>query len=289
TGAGTVTIFANVGTGFNVALETAAGSNPGAILSGSFTNASSLDIIVANNNNTVGVAGQVTLIVNPATFIAGSGAVSQQPYPGSQYEDIGIKVKATPNLHANNEVTLQLEFEIKALAGTNVNGIPVITNRTVTQSVRLKENETSLIGGLLDQQETKTITGIPGLAELPAVGYAFGSRSNSTSDSEFLILVTPRKVRLPLHEPHNIYAGRGDATGRSSVGTGSPLAPPPTVEPNQPENQQPAPTQTPEQPPQQPAPAPEPNAPNQPAPEQPNPQNPPSGPPQPPAQPPQQP
>src|SRR5580704_14977657 len=285
TGAGTVTIFADLGTGngFGVALETAAGSNPGAILSGSFTFASSLDIIVANNNNTVGVAGQVTLIVNPATFIAGSGAVSQQPYPGSQYEDIGIKVKATPNLHANNEVTLQLEFEIKALAGTNVNGIPVITNRTVTQSVRLKENETSLIGGLLDQQETKTITGIPGLAELPGAGYAFGSRSSSTSDSEFLILVTPRKVRLPLHEPHNIYAGRGDATGRTSVGTGSPLAPPPTVEPNQPENQQPAPTQTPEQPPHQPAPAPspapapEPNAPNQPAPEQPNPQNPPSG------------
>jgi len=216
TGAGTVTIFADlgIGNGFGVALETAAGSNPGAILSGSFTFASSLDIVVANNNNTVNVPGQVTLIVNPATFIAGSGAVSQQPYPGSQYEDIGIKVKATPNLHANNEVTLQLEFEIKALAGTNVNGIPVITNRTVTQSVRLRENETSLIGGLLDQQETKTITGIPGLAELPGAGYAFGSRSSSTSDSEFLILVTPRKVRLPLHEPHNIYAGRGDCCAR---------------------------------------------------------------------------
>ncbi|HEY1484108.1 MAG TPA: FG-GAP-like repeat-containing protein [Candidatus Acidoferrum sp.] len=293
TGAGTVTIFADLGTGhgFGVALETAAGSNPGAILSGSFTFASSLDIVVANNNNTVNVPVQVTLIENPATFIAGSGAVTQQPYPGSQYEDIGIKVKATPNLHANNEVTLQLEFEIKALAGTNVNGIPVITNRTLTQSVRLKENETSLIGGLLDQQETKTITGIPGLAELPGAGYAFGSRSNSTSDSEFLILVTPRKVRLPLHEPHNIYAGRGDATGRSSVGTGSPLAPPPTVEPNQPENQQPAPTQTPEQPPQQPAPAPapEPNAPQQPAPELPNPQNQPGVPPQPPPQTPPQP
>ena len=159
------------------------------------------------------------------------------------------------------------------MAGTNINGIPVITNRNLTQTVRLKENETSLIGGLLDQQETKTLSGIPGLAELPGVGYAFGTRNNSSSDTEFLILVTPRKVRLPLHESHSIYAGTGDVSGRGAVGSNAPLAPqPPTEQPQE----NPAPTQVPEPPPQQPPP-------EQPS-QQPEQQNPEPQPPQPPPQ-----
>ena len=63
-----------------------------------------------------------------------------------------MKVKATPTLHPNHEVTLQLEFEIRALAGTSINGIPVISNRTLTQTVRVKDDETTIIGGLLVSQ-----------------------------------------------------------------------------------------------------------------------------------------
>ncbi len=93
-------------------------------------------------------------------------------------------MKATPSVHEDNEVTLQLEFEIRALAGNSVNGIPIITNRTVTQTVRLKEGEPSIVAGLLDNEETKSLNGIPGLANLPGVGYAFGLRTNSLTDTE---------------------------------------------------------------------------------------------------------
>jgi Flp pilus assembly secretin CpaC len=277
TATGTVTVFADLGNGlFTSALEPAAGANPGAIITGDFANSSFPDIVVANNNNQSGVAGQITLLVSPASVIS-NPAINQQPYPGSEYEDIGLKVKATPSLHSNDEVTLQFEFEIRALAGTNINGIPVITNRNLTQTVRLKENETSLIGGLLDQQETKSVSGIPGLAELPGAGYAFGTRSNSSSDTEFLILVTPRKVRLPLHESHSIYAGTGDVSGRGAVGSNAPLAPqPPTEQPQE----NPVPTQVPEPPPQQPPP----EQPSQQPEPQPNQQNPEPVPPQPPPQ-----
>jgi general secretion pathway protein D len=126
-------------------------------------------------------------------------------------------------LHPNNEVTLQLEFEIRSLAGSSVNGIPVISNRTLTQTVRVKEDQPTLIGGLTDKQETRAITGLPGFAEIPGVGYAFGQRSNSLQDTELLILVTPRKLRVADHFSRTIYAGRGDTSGR----TASPGAPPP--------------------------------------------------------------
>ena len=239
TAAGTVTVFADLGSGlFTNALEPAAGTNPTAIVAGAFTNSTFPDIAVTDNIS--GAVGQVTLIVSPVSIISNSAINSQQPYPGSEYEDIGIKVKATPQLHDTQDVTLQLEFEIKALSGSNVNGIPVISNRTVSQTVRLKENEASLVTGLLSRDETRTITGIPGLATLPGVGYAFGSRNNSYTDDELLFLITPRRVRSPFHESKTIYAGTGDTTvGRAGAGGGPVRLPDREPIPTQPAPEQP--------------------------------------------------
>ena len=120
-------------------------------------------------------------------------------------------MKATPALHSNDEVTLQLEFEIRALAGTSVNGIPVISNRTLSQTVRVRENETSLIGGITDREELRSITGLPGFAELPGpLGYAFGVRNNTLADTQLMILVTPRRLRRPDRQSRSIFAGRGE-------------------------------------------------------------------------------
>ena len=140
-------------------------------------------------------------------------------------------MKATPTLHQNHEVTLQLEFEIRALSGNNINGIPIISNRTLSQVVRVKDDETTLIGGLLDKNETRAIAGLPGLANIPEAGYAFGTRNDSDQDTEFMILVTPRRLRAPVRQGRNILAGRGDPTSRGSLGAGVP-SPPPAVAPN---------------------------------------------------------
>jgi Flp pilus assembly secretin CpaC len=268
-GAGTVTVFADEGSGvFANVLEANAGTNPSAIVAGSFTGTGVANLVVTNE--LANSPGQVTLLISPATLLSNLGS-GQTPYPGAEYQDIGIKIKATPSLHPNNEVTIQLELEIKALTGSNVNGIPIISNRSLTQMIRLKENETSIVGGMLDNEETKTLTGIPGLAQLPTVGYLFGSRANSFTNSELLILITPRRVRLPLRQSETIYAGRGEPSGRSGGGGGAPaVQPEPEPAPAPPAGEQPgqpAPTPT------QPTPAPNPPQPNpQPPPDQPQPQ-----------------
>jgi len=151
--------------------------------------------------------------------------------------------------------------------------------------VRLKEDETSILTGLLDLEETRTITGLPGFAQIPGVGYAFGAHNNSFTNSELLILITPRCVRLPFRESHDIYAGRGDATGRGSSGANVPLAPPPEPPQPAPEPAQPAGEQPATPPGQPPVPAPNPpetpdqsnprqRMPDQPAPNQPPPTRP---------------
>src|SRR3984957_13601891 len=268
TAVGTVTVFADLGSGlFASAIEPAAGTSPDAILAGAFTNSAFPDVVVTNN--IANAAGQVTLIESPASLISNPN-IAQTPYPGSEYEDVGIKIKATPQLHDNKEVTLQLEFEIKALSGSNINGIPVISNRTVTQTVRLKEDETSLVTGVLSENETKALSGITGLAQLPGVGYAFGTRNNSFTDDELLFLITPRRVRAPFHQSKTIYAGTGEPTGHGQGGGAVPAggrsdqepAPAPAAPPA--ETPAPAPSA-----PSQPGPAPQPGPP----PAQPPPQN----------------
>src|SRR5208283_4578674 len=128
--------------------------------------------------------------------------------------------------------------------------------------------------GLLDLEETRTITGLPGFAQIPGAGYAFGAHTNSFTDSELLILITPRRVRLPFRESHDIYAGRGDTTGRGFSGAGAPPLVPPHSEPapaQPPGEQPPPPPSQPPMPTQNPPGTPEQSNPQQRTPDQPAP------------------
>ena len=211
-----VSVFLGLSQGlFAPAFELPVGTNPTAILSAALSGASLPDVAITDDPS--GVAGQVTVILSPASLFSNVGAgVAQQPYPGAQYEDLGVKIKATPTIHPNDEVTLQLEFEIRALAGSSINGIPVLTNRTLSQTVRIKEEQPTLIGGLLDNDETRTLTGLPGFANLPSpAGYFFGQRNTTGQDSELVILITPHKLRLRDRVSRSIYVGRDTNTGRA--------------------------------------------------------------------------
>ncbi len=210
-----MSVYLGLGQGlFNTPAELPVGTNPTAILSANLAAASLPDVAVTDDPS--GSAGQVTVILTPASLFSGSGGgVSQQPYPGAQYEDLGVKIKATPTVHPNDEVTLQLEFEIRALAGSSINGIPILTNRTISQTVRIREDEPTLIGGLLDNEETRTLTGLPGFANLPApTGYFFGQRNTTGQDTEMVILITPHKLRLQDRISRSIYVGPDTSTGR---------------------------------------------------------------------------
>jgi len=263
---GTVVVYVDLGSGlFTEALEPPAGTAPTAILAGDFTGNALPDIVVTNNLS--GSAGDVTLLISPTSAIS-NGFNNQTPYPASEYVDIGLKVKATPYVHPDDEVTLQMDYEIKALSGSNFNGIPVISNESMSQTIRLKEGETSVIAGLVDQETTKALAGLPGLANIPYAGYLFGSQSTSATNNELLVLITPRLITVPQHHPREIYAGRGEPSGRGSVGAGAAPVRPPEREAAPPENpintnppqQAEPPTETPPAqppPPQQEQPQPE--------------------------------
>ncbi len=249
-GANTVGVYLGQGQGtFAQRLEINTSTGPSALIASALTTSGLLDVaLLSQDPSSTSTQGVVTVIqdsANLATASTGGGA-AQTPYPASEYVDLGVKIKATPTLHPNNEVTLLLDFEIRALAGSSVNGIPVITNRTLTQTVRVKEDETSLIGGLADAEETRSIAGLPGFAEIPGAGFAFGARNNSLQDTELLILVTPRKLRLADRLTRTILAGRGDPGGTGSTGPQTPQPPQPQPSPPPPQSQPPQPQPRPQ-------------------------------------------
>jgi len=215
-GSSTVSVYLGLGQGtFAQRIELNTPTGPTALISATLSSSGLPDLALLAAGSTAN-QGDVTVILDSANLAAvaglsGTTGAGQQPYPGSQFEDLGVKIKATPSLHPNNEVTLQLEFEIRALAGSTVNGIPVISNRTLSQTVRVKEDEPTLIGGLTDNEETKAITGLPGFAEIPGgLGYLFGNHTNTRADTELLILITPRRLRRPERKTRTIYSGRGE-------------------------------------------------------------------------------
>jgi general secretion pathway protein D len=190
----------------------------------------------------------VTVILNPLQSSSSSSSSGQTAYPSAEYVDLGLKVKATPRLHGDDEVTLHLEFDIRSLAGAAINGIPILSNRTIDQTIRLRENQTSVLSGLIETNEARTISGLPWSAMAPDIGYLTGERTADTKDTEMLIIVTPRALRLPPRNPRAIYAGHGEPSSPAT-----PFAPPPGVPP------QPAPppgAQPPPSPGAQPVPPP---------------------------------
>jgi tetratricopeptide (TPR) repeat protein len=207
---GTLSVFLGLGGGaFQTGVELNTPASPGALTISVLTTSGLPDVALVAQGSIAG-QGVVAVIQDSADFAAAGSGTGQTPYPGAEYMDIGLKVKATPSLHPNNEVTLQLEFEIRALQGGNVNGIPIISNRTLTQTVRVRDDQPSLIGGLTDREETRAITGLPGFAELPVIGYAFGGRTKTLTDTELMILITPHRLRSPQRQTGTIFTGPGE-------------------------------------------------------------------------------
>lgn len=116
------------------------------------------------------------------------------------YKDVGVVLKITPYVAGNGDVILKSDVEISALGTpTNIGGIeqPTFTKRTVEHTIRVKEGESSLLGGLIQTQTTNTVSGLPGLASIPFLKYLFSTTDVHTTDEEVMIMMTPHVVRLP--------------------------------------------------------------------------------------------
>jgi general secretion pathway protein D len=128
----------------------------------------------------------------------GGGSVSPLVNTQFQYLDVGVNIDITPHIHSEREVTLKMALEISTVTGTqNIGGIdqPVIGQRRIEHETRLRDGEVNLVGGILEDTETHSLSGYPWLAKIPILGYLFGQTDRDHRQNEIVFAVTPHIVR----------------------------------------------------------------------------------------------
>jgi len=138
--------------------------------------------------------------VATGSFQPGIGGVGINPLVNTQFQylDVGVNIDITPKVHANGEVTLKVVMDISSVTGTsNIGGIsqPIIGQRKIEHEVRLKEGEVNLLGGMLEDSQTKALTGIPGLGQIPILKYLFAQSNTDHSETETVFVLIPHIVR----------------------------------------------------------------------------------------------
>ncbi len=117
-----------------------------------------------------------------------------------QFQDVGVNVDLTPHLLPNGEIAIHAKIEISSvqpsvsIAGVNE---PTFGQRQIEHDIRLEEGETSVLGGLLQTTDTTTVSGVPGLGNIPGLKYLFSDTKHEKVRTDVLIMLTPRVIRLP--------------------------------------------------------------------------------------------
>jgi general secretion pathway protein D len=173
-----------------------------------------------------------------------TGGISQQPITSFNYENIGVNIDITPRTHHDDEVSLALKLEVSSISGAGFGGLPTFGNRYVSTVIRLHDGETNLLAGLIRDDERRVLSGVVGLSDLPLVGRLFAHNRKETLETDIVLTLTPRIVRvLDLSEEdlRPFRVGRdGDITGPGVVPLPLPVELPPQPA-TQPAPPQPAP------------------------------------------------
>ena len=114
--------------------------------------------------------------------------------PQVQYQDLGLTLKATPRVMRNDDVALTIDLKIDALSGSSINGNPILNNRAYSGIVTLRKDEGVVVVSELDKQESKAISGVPGLSEIPGLNNVTDNDVQRMG-STLLIIMTPHVIR----------------------------------------------------------------------------------------------
>jgi general secretion pathway protein D len=152
------------------------------------------------------------------SFQPGVAGVGVSPLVNTQftYLDVGVNLDILPRVHQNNEVSLHLDLEVSQVNNeVNLGGIniPEIGQNKASIDIRLKDGEVNMIGGIIQDTNSKAITGIPGLAGIPLLGRLFSAENLQKNKSELVIVIVPHIVRVIDISTSNL---RGVAVGNAT-------------------------------------------------------------------------
>jgi len=173
---------------------------------------SSPTILTSENKKAViNVSNSVPIVTQQVVSQTGTTTTQTQQAPTNvltqnvEYRDAGIILTVTPRISDKRVVALDVKQTVNAVGDPQPpSGSPVIIKREAETSVVLRDNQTLVLGGLIQTRRANTRTGIPGLSRIPIIGFLFGATVDTVDRTELLLLITPRVVGDP-SEGQDIY------------------------------------------------------------------------------------
>ena len=116
---------------------------------------------------------------------------NNNPVQTYDYRDVGVKLKVTPQISSDDMVTLAIEQEIKKVSNSAVSSTaPTTLTRTTNTTVKLKNHSIMVISGMIKDDSTTTVSGIPGLSQIPVLGWLFKRETTSTQKTNVMLFIT---------------------------------------------------------------------------------------------------
>jgi type IV pilus assembly protein PilQ len=136
------------------------------------------------------IGTRIPFVVTGTAFAGGAAA----PIQRVEKEEVGIKLRITPLINADGYITTQISPEVSSVVGFQGenNDLPVISTRQATTTVRLKDGSSVIIGGLLSEDRSTTVTKVPLLGQIPGIGVLFQHHTVTATKRDLVIEVTPR-------------------------------------------------------------------------------------------------
>jgi general secretion pathway protein D len=156
----------------------------------------------------------------PVTTFApiAAGGVQTQPITSFNYEPIGVNIDITPRMHHDDAVSLALKIELSSISGTGFGGLPTFGSRSISTVIRLKDGETNMLAGLIRDEERKSFATIPGLGDIPVIGRLFGYNRTETTETDIILTLTPRIVRVLNLTAEDLQPFRVPRDGSTGIG-----------------------------------------------------------------------
>lgn len=157
------------------------------------------------------IGDRVPIITTTATA---TGFVSENV----QYVDVGLKLEVEPIIYPNDEIVIKLALEVSSVVKEIVSKAGTISyqigGRNASTVLRLKDGETQILGGLINDEDRRTANGIAGLSQMPILGRLFSSEKDNRVKSELVLSITPRIVKAlapPAQVPREFWSGTENA------------------------------------------------------------------------------
>lgn len=182
-------------------------------------------VLVAQNNQEAHIlVGAERPFVQVFRSLPTDGAIRDQIV---QYRDVGTSLTIVPTINVDGYVNLDVLQEVSTATAETQFGAPVISTREASTRLFVRDGQTVVIGGLIDEQSDRSRSGIPILKDIPVLGFLFGTTRDRTFESELFLFLTPHIITVDEDADRARRGVEGRANGLREV-----LPVPPLLEPN---------------------------------------------------------